>query len=223
MLGYIRVSSKKQDEPGASPAMQKEVIETNFARSNYRECWLFAEVESGTKKGEIRRVEVAKLLKEVRAGDTVVVADLDRFTRNLLFAVEKVREIVDKGARFISLREGEFDNTPDGEFQLMLYAAIAQREHARILQRTSGNRKRLRSLGKWVEGRPPLGYKLAPKGRHGEKLMMLLIDPDTAPAILAIFQLSDQGLNIDKITAHMRERFSHVRIKWDRAIVLRTL
>jgi DNA invertase Pin-like site-specific DNA recombinase len=40
------------------------------------------------------------------------VVDLDRFTRDLRFAVEKVREIVEKGARFISLREGEFAGTP---------------------------------------------------------------------------------------------------------------
>jgi DNA invertase Pin-like site-specific DNA recombinase len=53
---------------------------------------------SGTRKGESRRVEVAKLLAKVQPGDVVVVVDLDRFTRDLRFAVEEVREIVEKGA-----------------------------------------------------------------------------------------------------------------------------
>jgi DNA invertase Pin-like site-specific DNA recombinase len=153
VLGYVRVSTEAQDEPGASPERQKALLDDFYARSGAGELLPFCEVESGTRKGEIRRVEVARLLAQVRAGDVVVVVDLDRFTRDLRFAVEKVREIVEKGARFISLREGEFDGTPAGEFKLAVYAAVAQLEHARIQERTEGNRKRLRSMGKWVEGK----------------------------------------------------------------------
>jgi DNA invertase Pin-like site-specific DNA recombinase len=144
----IRVSTEAQDEPGASPERQKALIDEFYARSGASELLPFCEVESGTRKGEIRRVEVAKLLAQVQPGDVVVVVDLDRFTRDIRFAVEKVREILEKDARFISLREGEFDGTPAGEFKLDVYAAVAQLEHARIQERTEGNRKRLRSLGK---------------------------------------------------------------------------
>jgi DNA invertase Pin-like site-specific DNA recombinase len=207
VLTYRRVSGQEQDKTGTSPERQDEQLDAYVGAVGARERLDFFEVESGTRRGEPRRVEVAKLLRAVRPGDVVVCADLDRFTRNLSFAVDKVREIVAGGARFISLREGEFDGTPAGEFKLAVYAAVAQLEHARILDRTQGNRQRLRSLGKWVEGSPPYGYRRA-KGRPGEdKPRTLEIDEAAAPVVVAAFQLCIKGHSVDKISAYLIDKF----------------
>src|SRR4051812_19252770 len=99
-LGYRRVSTGEQGTNGTSLDGQKEEL-TKLAVAMHAPVVLdFVEVESGSAEKEERRVEVARLLDAVRPGDVVAVAKFDRFTRDLEFAIRKVREILKKGARF---------------------------------------------------------------------------------------------------------------------------
>jgi DNA invertase Pin-like site-specific DNA recombinase len=135
-LGYRRVSTGEQGTSGTSLDGQREEL-AHLAASLHAPTVLdFVEIESGAAEKEERRVEVARLLETVKPGDIVAVAKFDRFTRDLEFAIRKVREVLNKGARFISIAEGEFDRTPEGELKLSIWASIAQMERARIRDRT---------------------------------------------------------------------------------------
>src|SRR5262249_5953988 len=151
---YGRVSTHEQSITGTSLDGQGEQFNEYSKQAGPLERIDFVEGESGSGKGEERRVEVARMISMVRPGGVVVVTKFDRFTRNLSFAIEKVREIIQRGGRFVSLAEGEFDRTPESEFKLAIWAGVAQMEHARIQDRTRTERRRLRAQGKFVEGQP---------------------------------------------------------------------
>lgn len=207
-LGYRRVSTGEQGTAGTSLDGQKDELAT--LASNIRAPIMldFVEIESGAAEKEERRIEVARLLDAVRPGDVVAVSKFDRFTRDLEFAIRKVREILNKGARFISISEGEFDRSPEGELKLSIWASIAQMERARILDRTHGQKVRLRALGKFIEGLPPFGYVKA-KGKDGhDKPRRLEIQPDEARAIVCLYELCLRGQSLGEIVAFLRANYT---------------
>lgn len=210
-LGYRRVSTGEQGTAGTSLDGQKEEL-AHLAASLHAPIVLdFVEVESGAAEKEERRVEVARLLEAVKPGDVVAVAKFDRFTRDLEFAIRKVREVLNKGARFISIAEGEFDRTPEGELKLSIWASIAQMERARIRDRTHGQKVRLRAQGKFLDGLPPFGYKKA-KGRDAsDKPRRLEIDPENAPVIVEIFERCVSGESLNEIKRYLRARYTQLR------------
>jgi DNA invertase Pin-like site-specific DNA recombinase len=207
-LRYRRVSTGEQGTAGTSLDGQSEELTQLAVHMGAPLTIDFVEVESGAAGKEERRVEVARLLATVRAGDVVAVTKFDRFTRDLEFAIRKVREILAKGARFISIAEGEFDRSPEGELKLSIWASIAQMERARIYDRTNGQKVRLRAQGKLVDGMPPPGY-LRAKGRHAtDKPRQLVIDPAKAPSIVEAFQLCIEGLSATDIARNLRAKYA---------------
>lgn len=120
-----------------------------------------------------------------------------------------MREILNKGARFISIAEGEFDRSPEGELKLSIWASIAQMERARIRDRTHGQKVRLRALGKFLEGLPPFGYVKA-KGRDShDKPRRLEIAPDNARVVVVMFELCIRGQSMQDILRYLRTHHSH--------------
>ncbi len=210
-LGYRRVSTGEQGTSGTSLDGQKEELCILAASVQAPIMLDFVEIESGAAEKEERRVEVAKLLDAVRPGDLVAVAKFDRFTRDLEFAIRKVREILNKGARFISIAEGEFDRSPEGELKLSIWASIAQMERARIRDRTHGQKVRLRAQGKFLEGLPPFGY-VKQKGRDAsDKPRRLVIDLDKARVVMVMFDLCVRGESLKAIVRHLRANHTGLR------------
>ena len=210
-LGYRRVSTGEQSTSGTSLDGQKEELAHLAASLRAPVVLDFVEVESGGAEKEERRVEVARLLEAVKPGDVVAVSKFDRFTRDLEFAIRKVREILNKGARFVSIAEGEFDRSPEGELKLSIWASIAQMERARIRDRTHGQKVRLRAQGKFVGGLPPFGYQKA-KGRDAsDKPRRLEIDLEKAPLIVEIFERCVRGESIQEIVRYLRAHYTQLR------------
>ncbi len=210
-LGYRRVSTGEQGTAGTSLDGQREELGVLAANVRAPIILDFVEIESGAAEKEERRVEVAKLLDAVRPGDLVAVAKFDRFTRDLEFAIRKVREILNKGARFISIAEGEFDGSPEGELKLSIWASIAQMERARIRDRTHGQKARLRAQGKFLEGLAPFAYQKA-KGRDAsDKPRRLVIDPTRATIIVELFDLCIRGESIVTIVRYLRANYTGLR------------
>ena len=112
-------------------------------------------MESGGEESEEKRKEVARLLAALRQDDAVIVSKIDRFARDMVFIVKNVRAIRKKGACFISLAECFDSRRPESDMMLGAWAMAADMERRRILERTQGPRKRLRSQGLFVEGRAP--------------------------------------------------------------------
>jgi DNA invertase Pin-like site-specific DNA recombinase len=220
-LGYRRVSTGEQGTSGTSLDGQNEELALLAVNMRAPVVLDFVEVESGAAEKEERRFEVARLLNAVRPGDVVAVTKFDRFTRDLEFAIRKVREILNKGARFISIAEGEFDRSPEGELKLSIWASIAQMERARIRDRTHGQKVRLRAQGKFLEGLAPFGYQKA-KGRDAsDKPRRLVVDPEKAPIVVAMFQMCVGGAGLLDIVRYLRT--NHTGLRFTRTWVFRAL
>jgi DNA invertase Pin-like site-specific DNA recombinase len=210
VLAYRRVSTMEQMRVGNSLDMQDEEIRRYCQYARLPDPVDFEETESGGAESEEKREKIAALLKAVRRGDLVLVSKIDRFSRDIVFTISAVREIIKRGARFLSLAERFDASTPEGETQMALWASIAQMERARIRERTEGNRKRLRAQGKFVEGQPPFGYVRARPTDGAEKPRRLDVDPSKAAIVREMFDLCLKGESAVAISKHLRAKYRGV-------------
>lgn len=138
-VAYYRVSTEKQGKSGLGLAAQRAKLEA-FLSSTDRILEEFVDIQSGRKddrSGLNRALAFAKTKKA-----TLLIARLDRFSRKVSF----IARIMDEG---ISLCCAEMPNA--SEFQLHIFAALAQEERRLISERTkaalSEAKKRGRVLG----------------------------------------------------------------------------
>lgn len=215
VLAYARVSSEAQAERESLENQQAEFRRFCEA-SGYPEPIVFVEVESGGLAGEERRVEQARLLRDVRAGDLVLVAKQDRWSRAVRHFLASVDDILAKGARFYSIEERFNAGTPDGRLFATQLASFAEFELARIKERMVGTRKRMRARGAWVEGLPPLGYAVDATTRK-----LAVIEP-SAEVVREMFRLAASGVSAHAVSQALRERWPDVP-GLDRSCVARRL
>jgi len=210
VLGYARVSSLDQATHGTSLDAQREEITRYAAANGYPEPLIFVEAESGGGSGEARAEQV-RLMAMVRAGDLVLVSKQDRWSRFALHFLKSADEIAAIGARFFSIAERFDPVTPEGRFAGTLMAAVAEQELARIRERTIGARRRLRAMGLWVEGPPPLGYRVVER--------KLVIDEPRAAVVRQIYSLAIAGHPTSAIEAWLSDEGHET----DRAAIARRL
>jgi len=141
LVGYARVST---DEQGTDPQLD-ELRAAGCAT-------ILEEYASGTDRG---RPVLARLLHEIRAGETLVVVRLDRLARSVSHLLAVIEQLEEAGAHFRSLRDPIDTTTPQGMFSLQVLGAVAQLERALIAERTKAGLRAARSRGR-VGGNPGL-------------------------------------------------------------------
>jgi hypothetical protein len=99
-------------------------------------------------------------MREIVAGDVLVVVRLDRLARSVSHLLETIEGLEARGAHFRSLRDPIDTSTPQGMFSLQVLGAVAQLERALISERTRAGIKAAKARGK-LPGNPGL--------RTGEK------------------------------------------------------
>ena len=140
LIGYARVSTV-----GQTLAAQIEQLEAAGC------AIIFQETASGAKRD---RSELAKALKAIKGGGTLVVTRLDRLARSTLDLLGLVASIEAEGGRLKSLAEAWADTTtPAGRLLLTILGGLAEFERALILERTKEGRIQARKRGKHL-GRP---------------------------------------------------------------------
>ena len=138
-IGYIRVSTEEQNTARQETQMQdldKLYIEKVSGKST-------------------QRPELKKMMEYVREGDTVVVESISRFARNTKDLLALVEELTQKGIAFVSLKEAIDTATPQGQFMLTVFGAMAQLERDCILQRQREGIAIAKAEGKY-KGRQPI-------------------------------------------------------------------
>ena len=90
IYGYGRVSTKGQAKDGNSLEAQERLLKEHGAEVIYMDSF------TGTK---MTRPEFDKLLEKLKAGDTLVVAKLDRFARSVSQASDLITKLIDEGIR----------------------------------------------------------------------------------------------------------------------------
>ncbi|MEI9429208.1 recombinase family protein [Mesorhizobium sp. Cs1299R1N3] len=123
-VGYYRVSTKKQARSGLGLDAQQQMVR-QFAATHGSLVAEFVEVESGKND---RRIELAKAINAAKkAGASLLIARLDRFSRRVSF----IATMMEKGVQLVV---AEMPHATD--FQLHIFAALAQEERRVISERT---------------------------------------------------------------------------------------
>jgi DNA invertase Pin-like site-specific DNA recombinase len=141
LIGYARVSTEDQ---GTDPQLD----ELRAAGC----ITVHEEHASGADRG---RPVLARLLREIRRGETLVVVRLDRLARSVSHLLAVVEQLEARGAHFRSLRDPIDTSTPQGMFSLQVLGAVAQLERALIAERTKAGLRSARSRGR-IGGNPGL-------------------------------------------------------------------
>lgn len=139
LVAYYRVSTERQGRSGLGLAAQKRKIE-EFLSIGHDLIGEFCDIKSGRDDSRCELKRALALAK--REGAKIIIARLDRFSRRVSF----IANILDQG---IGLVCAEMPNASD--FQLHIFAALAQEERRLISERTkaalSEAKRRGRILG----------------------------------------------------------------------------
>jgi DNA invertase Pin-like site-specific DNA recombinase len=98
---------------------------------------------------------LARLLGDIRPGETLVVVRLDRLARSVSHLPAVIEHLEAAGAHFRNLRDAIDTSTPHGMFSLQVLGAVAQLEQALIAERTKSGLNAARARGR-VGGNPGL-------------------------------------------------------------------
>jgi DNA invertase Pin-like site-specific DNA recombinase len=134
VYGYARVSTQDQDL-----AAQLEALKKAGASRIHREKI------SGARSD---RPELAKLMRTIGPGDTVIVTRLDRLARSTRDLLNVLADVAKAGGAFKSLADAWADTTtPHGRLMLTVLGGLAEFERELIRARTGEGRKRAQANG----------------------------------------------------------------------------
>lgn len=148
IYGYARVSTGTQDRYGNSPEEQRDALEAAGAEM------IFYEHFTGTKAD---RPEFKKVLAALKAGDTLVVTKIDRFSRSVTDGVMLIDELLKRGVTVNILNMGIIDNNannPVSKLMRTMLFAFAEFERDMIVTRTQEGKAIARTKAGYHEGRP---------------------------------------------------------------------
>ncbi|MCK1326362.1 recombinase family protein [Bradyrhizobium sp. 156] len=135
-IAYFRVSTERQGKSGLGLAAQHRKI-TEFVGSGGTLIAQFCDVQSGKDDSRVELQRAIQLAKRENA--KIVIARLDRFSRRVSF----IANILEQG---IGLVCAEMPNATD--FQLHIFAALAQEERRLISERTKAALAEAKQRGK---------------------------------------------------------------------------
>lgn len=139
ITGYARVSTADQDEAAQIDALQEAGCTV-----------LYVDHASGATPC---RPDWQACLRSLGAGDTLIVARIDRLGRSLVDLVTILDDLHERGVHFRSLSEAIDTSTPAGRLVFQVAGAFAEYERSLIRERTREGLAAARARGAHV-GRP---------------------------------------------------------------------
>lgn len=165
VIGYIRVSTGKQEESGLSLEVQEAKVR--------QYCELYelelseVIVDAGESAKTLSRPGVQRALDLLKSGvaQGLVVAKLDRLTRNIRDMNYLIEEIFNTSSLF-SVTDQVDTRSPSGRLVLNILMSVAQWEREEIGARTKVAMEQLKKKGKYTGGKTPLGWTLDEEGHE---------------------------------------------------------
>lgn len=139
-IGYARVSTKDQKLD-----LQRDALEAAG-------CDRIFEDHAVSGK-HARRPGLDAMLRELNAGDTLIVFKLDRLGRSVLHLADLLAQLEENGIHFCSMSEGINTTTPGGKLIFYVFAAVAQFQREIIVENTMAGLEAARLRGAQL-GRP---------------------------------------------------------------------
>jgi site-specific DNA recombinase len=201
---YTRKSSEEGlDQEFNSLDAQRAAGEAYIA-SQSAEGWLLVPDrydDGGISGGTLERPALKRLVADVEDGriDCVVVYKVDRLNRSLTDFAKLVDVFERHGVSFVSVTQHFCTTTSMGRLTLNILLSFAQFEREVIGERIRDKFAASRSRGKWMGGRPPLGYdvrdrKLVVNPAEAELVRLIFRRfLDLGSALLLIRELNAQG------------------------------
>ena len=143
-VSYLRVSTDRQGKSGLGLEAQRNAVADYLNGGNWELIAEFVEVETGKRDDRPKLREALHRAKVT--GATLVIAKLDRLSRNLAF----IAALQDSGAKFVAADMPEANET-----MIQFMAVIAQHERKMISTRTKAALAAARARGKRL-GNPNL-------------------------------------------------------------------
>lgn len=148
--------------------------------------------DGGFTGGNMERPALKQLLDDINAGliDCIVVYKVDRLSRSLM-DFSRIMDTLDKtGVSFVSVTQ-QFNTTSSmGRLTLNILLSFAQFEREIISERTRDKMSAARRKGKYIGGRPLLGYDV---DRATKKLVVNELEAERVRQIFDIY-LQSEGL-----------------------------
>ncbi len=166
---------------------QREAGES-YIKSQREEGWVCLPDrydDGGYTGGNMERPALKRLLADVEVGkiDSIVVYKVDRLSRSLLDFSRIVEVLDEHSVSFVSVTQ-QFNTTNSmGRLTLHILLSFAQFEREMISERTRDKMHAARKKGKWIGGRPMLGYDVDPRGGR------LVVNEAEAVKVRAIFEV----------------------------------
>jgi DNA invertase Pin-like site-specific DNA recombinase len=144
-FGYGRVSTKEQTTEN-----QRREIEA----AGYKVEYWYADDGVSGKVSALQRPQFAKMLGQIRDGETLVVTKLDRLGRDAQDVGATIKMLAGRRIEVIVLQLGKLDLTSAaGKLMLTMLAAVAEMERDLLVERTQAGLARAKAEGKAL-GRP---------------------------------------------------------------------
>lgn len=178
-------------------------------------------VDNGFTGTDFERPEFNRLLCDVRNGkvNCIIMKDLSRLGRNYVEAGDFIEKIFPfLGVRFIAVNDN-YDSallTSGDELGASLKNVVND-VYAKDISRKVGTAlKQKRMRGEYIGNYAPYGYLKDPKDKNH-----LIIDPESAPFVVEIFELRAGGAGIGTIARTLNEKGipSPGRLRFERGIV----
>lgn len=202
---YTRKStSEGLDQDFTSLDAQRESA-ISYINSQKNEGWIALEDrydDGGYTGANTDRPALQKLIEDIRAGkiSCVVVYKVDRLSRSLI-DFSQLLELFDQNkVTFVSVTQAFNTNTSMGRLTLNILLSFAQFEREIISERTKDKMGAARKKGKWLGGRPPLGYDF------DKEAGKLVINPAEAQIIKTIYELYLKGYSLRMLARELNER-----------------
>lgn len=145
-FAYGRVSTKDQTTENQRLEIQQAGYQVDY--------WFADEGVSG-KVSASQRPQFAKLLGQIRNGETLVVSKLDRLGRDAQDVGATIKALAARKIEVIVLQLGKLDLTsPAGKMMLTMLAAVAEMERDLLVERTQAGLARAKDEGKTLGRRP---------------------------------------------------------------------
>lgn len=183
--GYSRVSTQRQADEGYSIADQERAIVAYCRAHGWPEPVMYGDYGvSAFSDAVAKRPAFARLLADAEAGvlDTIIVARMDRWARNVGVTVATLQRLERAGVALISLAEQIDYSSAVGRLTVNMMASVAQYQSddkSAVAKRVHAD---LRAQGKLSSGSPPWGAMRDGEGRA-------TLDPALAPALARALEL----------------------------------
>ncbi|GAA4506322.1 recombinase family protein [Actinoallomurus oryzae] len=175
VIVYARLS--RDSDASTSIASQTAACRAYAEQRGWRVLFVAEDVDvSGASKLE-DRAGMSTVLDSLGSADYVIAAKLDRYARSVLEFARLLRAADDSGATLVTA-DGTL--SPDtSKLVVHVLSAFAEYERDMIKARINASKNHLRTVGRWLGGAAPYGYRLIK--RDGGTY--LDIDPEAAAIV----------------------------------------